>query len=129
MESEIKGAYAFVLNKQATPGASAFEERHSRQRLACVDRYRVGRVGEIAAAKVSPIQVDGSSTWLTSKYVNADPQPQQFQLRTACLAEQARKRAGVFTSRGLGAKVDAIVFSEYGATRQQSHKKREKCDL
>jgi hypothetical protein len=127
LESEIQSAHAFVLNKQAALGPSAFEEWHSRQRFAWINDYLVCGVGEIAAAKVATIQADMSLLRLAAKYVYADSQAQRFHLHIAYLSKQTRKRTGVLTGVGLGAKVDAIVGSKYGAARQKSAQERQNC--
>ena len=127
MEPKIQSARGFVLNKQAAPGSSPFEERHARQRLAWINGYRVGGVGEIASAKVATIQADMSPLGIAAKHIDADSQAYRFHLRIAYLTKRTRKRSRVFTGVGLGAEVDAIVGGKHGAARQKSAQEHQNC--
>jgi hypothetical protein len=73
------------------------------------------------------MQVDISPLSIPAKHIYADSQAQRFHLRSACLAKQARKRAGVSAGVGLGAKVDSKVGSKYGAARQEGAGERQNC--
>jgi hypothetical protein len=126
MESQMKGAHPFVLDKQSASGSGPLEEGHPRSRLAWIDGYRVGSTVKVAATDVAPIHVCMSRVGMAAEYNQADSQPQRFQLAAAHLVKHTRKRAGIMTGIGLGTEVDAVVSSEYGVDRQKNREERKR---